>query len=148
MKKLMLAVCLMFGGATLVSAQDQASSRQSQSTQMDQDQQRISVSQLPEEVSSKLESQDYSGWTVDGAYTKQDSDHGQLYIVEMRQGNETKKVKFDAQGNEIDKKDKRGHKKSGQSSSNYNDNESSSGTLSQPGQSGDESGTGTQTDRP
>lgn len=137
----MLAVCLMFGGATLVSAQDdQASTRQSQSQSMDQDQQRISVSQLPEEISAKLESQDYSGWTVDGAYTKQDSEHGQIYIVEMRQGNETKKVKFDAQGNEL-KKDKDKKSRSGQSQDYRSDDESSSQPSETPGTSGTQPGT-------
>lgn len=124
----MLAVCLMFGGATLVAAQDQSATQQSQTETMDQDRQRISVSQLPDQVSSKLESQDYSGWTVDGAYSKQDDEKGQIYIIELRQGNETKKVKFDAQGNEIDKKDK--NKRDGQSHNYRQDDESAAGQSS------------------
>lgn len=106
MKKLLLAVCLMFGGATLVSAQvDQTTPTQTPQTQ-DQDQQQISVSELPDQVTAKLEGQDYSGWTVGNAYKKMDESNQEIYVVELRQGTETKKVKFDSDGNEIDKKDK------------------------------------------
>ena len=109
MKKLLLAVCLMFGGATLVSAQTDpsSSSSQTQTQDQDQDRQQISVSQLPDAVTSKLEGQDYSGWTVGNAYKKMDESNQEMYIVELRQGTETKKVKFDKDGNELDKgKDK------------------------------------------
>jgi Protein of unknown function (DUF2874). len=107
MKKVLLAVCLMFGGATLVSAQDDQSATQSQ-TQQDQDQQQIAVSELPEAVTAKLEGQDYAGWTVGNAYKKMDDANQEIYIVELRQGTETKKVKFDRDGNQLekDKKDK------------------------------------------
>lgn len=105
MKKLMLAVCLLFGGATLVSAQrtDQSTTpSQSQSSQ-DQDRQQISISQLPDAVTAKLESQDYSGWTIGNAYKKMDDAQGkgEIYIVELKKGTETKKVKFDKDGNEL-----------------------------------------------
>jgi hypothetical protein len=108
MKKIMLAVCLMFGGATLVAAQDQTPTQsQTQTTQdQDQDRQQISVSELPEGVTAKLESQDYSGWTVGNAYKKMDDSQNEIYIVEMKQGTETKKVKFDKDGNLIEKHDK------------------------------------------
>jgi len=106
MKKLMLAVCLMFGGATLVSAQEQPAAP-TQTTQ-DQDQgQQISVTELPDAVTAKLESQDYAGWTVGNAYKKMDESNAEIFIVELRQGAETKKVKFDKEGNQIEKdKDK------------------------------------------
>lgn len=104
MKKLMLAVCLLFGGATLVSAQrtDQSTPAQTQPSQ-DQDRQQISISQLPDAVTAKLESQDYSGWTIGNAYKKMDEAQGkgEIYIVELKKGTETKKVKFDKDGNEL-----------------------------------------------
>lgn len=78
----------------------------------DQDQDRgeeISIAQLPATVSEKLQSQDYVGWTVEKAHRKQ-KDGETVYAVELRQGNETKKVKFDAQGNEMDDKDKKDKK--------------------------------------
>ncbi len=105
MKKLMLAVCLMFGGATLVSAQQDQPATPSQAQTQD-DRQQISVSELPEAVTAKLESQDYSGWTVGNAYKKMDESNQEIYIVELKQGTETKKVKFDRDGNAIEKDDK------------------------------------------
>ncbi len=103
----MLAVCLMFGGATLVSAQEKdstATQGQSQSTQ-DQDRQQISISELPDAVTAKLESQDYSGWTIGNAYKKTDAsqNNSEVYIVELKKGTETKDVKFDKDGNEMNR---------------------------------------------
>ena len=111
MKKLMLAVCLMFGGATLVSAQDQQdqSATQSQTetqTPQDREGQQISVSELPDAVTAQLESPDYSGWTVGTAHKKMDDQQNEIYVVELRQGTETKKVKFDRDGNKMEGKDK------------------------------------------
>lgn len=116
MKKLLLAVCLTFGGATLVTAQDDRTSTstqtqtQAQSHDQDQDKQQISVSELPDAVTAKLESQDYSGWTVGSAYKKMGESNQEMYIVELRQGAETKKIKFDRDGNQIEK-DKQHHDK-------------------------------------
>jgi hypothetical protein len=108
MKKLMLAACLLFGGATLVSAQQtdpSATPSQSQSTDtQDQDKgQQISVSQLPDGVTAKLESQDYSGWTIGNAYKKTDNAQAgkETYTVELKKGTETKSVRFDKDGNEM-----------------------------------------------
>lgn len=107
MKKLMFAICLAFGGATLVQAQqtDPSTSDQTQIQGQDQDQDRqeISISQLPDEVTAKLESQDYSGWTVGKAYKKTDAaqNNEEIYIVEMKKGTEKKDVKFDKDGNEL-----------------------------------------------
>ncbi len=118
----MLAVCLMFGGAALVNAQDQPIPGQSQT--QDQDQQQIAVSELPDNVTSKLESSDYAGWTVGNAFRKMDDSNQEMYVIELRQGTETKKVKFDRDGNEIDKgkRDKSG-------SSNYRDD---AGQIEEP----------------
>lgn len=108
MKKLMLAVCLMFGGAAVVNAQEKATTpTQTQPTQ-DQDQdkegQEISISELPAAVTASLESQDYSGWTVGSAYKKTDADHDnmEVYVIELKKGTETKKVKFDKDGSKLD----------------------------------------------
>src|SRR3989337_3116283 len=109
MKKLLLAVCLMCGGATLVSAQNEPASSTETQTQtqtpqdQDQDRQQISVSELPDAVTAKLEGQDYSGWTVGNAYKKMDESNQEMYIIELKQGTETKKVKFDRDGNGIEK---------------------------------------------
>ncbi|HET9486996.1 MAG TPA: hypothetical protein VFO54_06165 [Chryseosolibacter sp.] len=105
MKKVLLAVALMFGGATFVSAQEQQPSTPGQTqatTPTQDDRQQISVSDLPDAVTAKLESEDYSGWTVGTAYKKMDENNMEIYIVELRQGTETKKVKFDRDGNKIE----------------------------------------------
>jgi hypothetical protein len=130
MKKILLAVCLMFGGASLVVAQDQSTTpSQTQTTTQDQDQekQQIAVSELPDAVSAKLESQDFSGWTVGNAYKKMDESNQEMYIVELKQGTETKKVKFDRDGNEIEKGK---HDKA--DNSNYRDAESTESTPADP----------------
>lgn len=95
----------MFGGAALVNAQDQGQTREDQTQTMDQheDGQQISVSELPDAVSSKLESQDYAAWTVGDVYKKTDESQNEIYTVELRQGADTKKVRFDKDGNKLDK---------------------------------------------
>ena len=130
MKKLLFAFCLMFGAAVAVNAQETQDTTKTQSDRynqqsddatqdqnqdqdrMNQDQdhdkgmQEISSSELPAAVQASLQGQDYSGWTTGQAY-KKDKDGETIYAVELTRGNETKKVKFDAQGNKIDKdKDK------------------------------------------
>ncbi len=106
MKKLMLAVCLMFGGAAFVTAQEQDQSTTPTETQptQDQDRQEIALSELPDAVTASLESQDYSGWTVGTAYKKTDASKNdmEVYLVELKKGTETKKVKFDKDGNKLD----------------------------------------------
>lgn len=118
MKKILLAVGLMFGGATLVNAQQQdqpTTPDQTQSTTLAQDQegQQIAVSELPDAVSAQLESDDYSGWTVGNVYKKTDENNMEIYVVELKQGTETKKVKFDKDGNKLehdkDKSEKADH---------------------------------------
>lgn len=79
-----------------------------QPSEDDMDREEISVAELPAAVSSQLESTDYAGWTVEEAY-KKEKDGETFYAVKLKQGNETKKVKFDAQGNKVDKKDKDKH---------------------------------------
>lgn len=91
---------------------NQGNQNQSRTQDQGRDQDRgeeISIAQLPATVSEKLQSQDYVGWTVEKAHRKQ-KDGETVYAVELRQGNETKKVKFDAQGNEMDDKDKKDKK--------------------------------------
>lgn len=104
MRKLFLAVCLMFGGATFVNAQqqDQSATQSPATTDQDQDRQEITASELPDAVSAKLESEDYSGWTVETCYKKMDESNNEIYIVELKQGTETKKVKFDRDGNKLE----------------------------------------------
>jgi len=113
MKKLMFAICLMLGAVVAVNAQDTTSTTtpsseyntQSQNQDQDQDKEAIAASELPAAVRASLEGQDYSGWTVGQAYRKM-KDGKTVYAVEMKQGSETKMVKFDEQGNKLKEKDK------------------------------------------
>jgi len=148
MKKIMLAVCLMFGGATLVAAQDQTPTQsQTQTTQdQDQDRQQISVSELPEGVTAKLESQDYSGWTVGNAYKKMDDSQNEIYIVEMKQGTETKKVKFDRDGNLIEKHDK-SHKDKADNTNYRDDSGETESSTEDESATDDDTQSETQTDQ-
>lgn|SRR5690606_13026943 len=112
MKKLLFALCFMLGAAVAVQAQD-TTSTQYQNDAMTQDQsqddaadkQSIAISELPATVTSSLQTSDYSGWQINNAY-KKEKDGETFYAVELKQGNETKMVKFDAQGNKVKEKDK------------------------------------------
>jgi hypothetical protein len=113
MKKLMLAVVLMFGAVAFVNAQDSTATdktnqTQTQTTTQDQERTQIQISELPEAISTSLESQDYSGWTVASAYrsTQKDSSDEtksmEVYVVELKNGAESKTVRFDKDGNKLD----------------------------------------------
>lgn len=118
MKKLLFAFSLLFGVAVAANAQDStATQEQTQTDQYrtddmnkdqddDKDKKEISVSQLPPAVSAQLQTQDYSGWTVSKAW-KKEKDGETTYAVELKNGNELKKVKFDAQGNVLKEKEKK-----------------------------------------
>ena len=97
---------------------DQMSSQNETGVTQDQDQEgeKIEVSELPAAVQTKLQSTDYQGWVVTSARKKMwsDPDNAQapskeVYVIEAKNGSDTKKLKFDKDGNEIehdkDKKD-------------------------------------------
>jgi hypothetical protein len=117
MKKLLFALCLLFGAAVAVNAQDTTSTQDQSSDQYrtddmnqdqddDKDKKEIAVSELPPAVSAQLQSQDYSGWTISKAF-KKEKDGETIYAVELKNGDEMKKVKFDAQGNVLKEKEKK-----------------------------------------
>lgn len=160
MKKIILAVCLAFGGATLVNAQQQQTDRtqhqtpqgqtqsQDQTQSMNQDQQdqgeQITASELPDGVIDKLASQDYTGWTVGNIYKKKGEDQKEMFVVEMRQGTETKKVKFDQDGNKLDKhkaKDKYKHSDKKSESNQYRKESSDASSSDDATQGTTEQGT-------
>lgn len=119
MKKLLFAFSLLFGVAVAANAQDStATQEQTQTDQYrtddmnkdqddDKDKKEISVSQLPPAVSAQLQTQDYSGWTVSKAWKKEKAGEDVIYGVELKNGEEIKKVKFDAQGNVLKEKEKK-----------------------------------------
>jgi hypothetical protein len=80
--------------ATPAPAQDQTASEQP-----------IAASDLPAAITASLQGQDYTGWTVSNA-VKKEKDGKTYYKVELKNGAETKTVKFDADGNKMKGKDK------------------------------------------
>jgi uncharacterized membrane protein YkoI len=115
MKKLLFAFAFMSFGSVAVMAQDSTSvSPQtppaSTEVQGAQDQsgdqgQAVTASELPAAIQTALQGQDYSGWTVANAM-KKEKDGKTVYAVELKNGAETKKVKFDADGTMLKEKDK------------------------------------------
>ena len=111
MKKLLFAIAFMTAGSVAVLAQDTASvaspspaAAPTETTTQDQDGQAIAASELPASIQSALQGQDYSGWTVGNAM-KKEKDGKTFYAVELSNGSETKKVKFDADGNVVKEKE-------------------------------------------
>ena len=108
MKKLLLAIAFMTAGSVAVLAQDTASvatpAPAPTEQSPDQEGQAIAASELPASIQSALQGQDYTGWTVGNAM-KKEKDGKTFYAVELSNGSETKKVKFDAEGNVVKEKE-------------------------------------------
>lgn len=98
------------GSTGTPTTDDQMSSDQSGVSQdQEQEGEKIEVSELPAAVQTKLQSNDYQGWVVTSARKKMwsDPDNAQaaskeVYVIEAKNGSETKKLKFDKDGNEIE----------------------------------------------
>ena len=88
--------------ATTGQSADQTSHDQHEYSDKDM----ISASELPQNIREQLQTQDYTGWTVRNAYRKM-KDNQTVYAVELTNGSEKKKVKFDAEGNVLKEKTKR-----------------------------------------
>jgi hypothetical protein len=102
MKKLLLSFILCSAALFAFAQEPAAAPAQDQkSTEM----QPVAASELPAAITASLQSQDYSGWIVDKAY-KKEKDGKTYYKVELKNGNETKTVKFDADGNMMKGKEK------------------------------------------
>jgi hypothetical protein len=103
MKKLLFA--LIMCTATLAAfAQDPAATPKPAAAGQDE-MQPVAASDLPPAITASLQGQDYTGWTVANAF-KKEKDGKTIYKVELKNGAETKTVKFDADGNKIKGKDK------------------------------------------
>lgn len=104
MKKLLFAL-FMVAATVTAFAQDASSSQPSQDQNASSEMQPVAASDLPAAITASLQSQDYSGWTVSNAY-KKEKDGKTIYKVELKNGEEMKTVKFDADGNKLKGKDK------------------------------------------
>jgi len=116
MKKLLVACCFMFGAVVAANAQDSTSTQSpatepssSYNTQQGDewgDKEVIAIGDLPSAISTQLQGSSYSGWTASKAWRKE-KEGKTWYAVELKKGSETKKVKFDAQGNVVKEKEKK-----------------------------------------
>jgi hypothetical protein len=111
MKKLMFASLALLGSVALVNAQDAAPQEESNkateavapapavetpvATEDQDDKTKIKSEELPEAVKKSLEAQEYRGWLIDAAYHVKSTDS---YEVELKNGAETKTVKFNKDG--------------------------------------------------
>ena len=124
MKKLMFASIALLGSVALANAQEATPQESNQATetaapapteateateatetaapetaapatQDQEDRAKIKSEELPEAVKKSLEAQEYRGWLIDAAYHVKSSDS---YEVELKNGAETKTVKFSADG--------------------------------------------------
>ena len=152
MKKVMFALCFMFGGIVVVTAQDTQDTTsnqyrtetqsqypqdaQAQPGQTQQERERIQTTELPDEVKRALEGQEYRGWLISGAFkanagdetspemsgqdnrttpdnTNNDANREQstnatgaegqeIFIVELKNGAETKTIRFDENGEKLE----------------------------------------------
>jgi hypothetical protein len=162
MKKVMFALCFMFGGIVVVTAQEtqdttsnqyrtetqsQSDQAQNQDQNQNQDRERIQSTELPDAIKRSLEGPEYRGWLVSGAFkssssssqqsttgqssmesetttpdanrpgnTTQESTQGntegntnaagaedeEIYIVELKNGAETKTIRFNKDGEKIE----------------------------------------------
>ena len=151
MKKVMFALCFMFGGIVVVTAQENTQDTtsnqyrtetqsqypqdgQAQPGQDQQERERIQTTELPDEVKRALEGQEYRGWLISGAFkakagettemsgqdnttapdnTNNDANREQstnaagaegeeIYIVELKNGAETKTIRFDENGEKLE----------------------------------------------
>jgi hypothetical protein len=116
MKKLMFASLALLGSVALANAQEAQPQESNQATEAvtpapapqeapavqeapaaaDQDEKtKIKSEELPEAVKKALEAQEYRGWLIDAAYHVKATDS---YEVQLKNGAETKTVKFDKEG--------------------------------------------------
>lgn len=102
MKKLMfamLAVCASFIAANAQEAPATDQQQPSTSAVAPQDDKvKIKSDELPETVKKSLEAQEYKGWLINAAYHNKAAD---TYEVELKNGAETKTVKFNKDGKKI-----------------------------------------------
>lgn len=63
----------------------------------------VQMSELPEAISSKLQEDEYQEWTPTASYLVRDENEETVYHIDLQKEDEMKTVKFDSEGNKIDK---------------------------------------------
>lgn len=105
MKKVMFAFAAMLGSVAFVNAQDESNNLKTPETTTQEattpdapaqeEKTKIKSEELPAPVKTALESQDYRGWLIDSAFKYNATE---TYEVNLKNGAETKVVKFDKDG--------------------------------------------------
>lgn len=113
MKKMFLtfvaAGALMFSAQTAsaqVTGEEREAANQEMQQQQQQDFQQIETNQLPDAINQAVE-RDFQGATVSEAYTKEKDGETKYRIVLTTDTGESRELFADAQGNWIDKDDKK-----------------------------------------
>lgn len=114
MKRVIFSLIAVLFAFVAVNAQVTDTTRQRQQTQpgINQGQQddyvRIRIEELPDEVQTTLEGNEYNNWEVSNAYRSNTTGN---YRIEVRNGAQTKMLMFDEEGKLLkNKEDKQGMK--------------------------------------
>ncbi|HEY9044442.1 MAG TPA: hypothetical protein VIN08_01030 [Ohtaekwangia sp.] len=101
MKKVMFVLFALVAGVGFANAQvaSEPAPAATESTQLQGDKVKIKAEELPQTVKKALEGEDYRGWLINAAYHDKTKN---TYEVELKNGAETKTVKFDKEGKKID----------------------------------------------
>lgn len=108
MKNLIIAGLVMFLGlfSTQTFAQTDMTSRDKMEMQDDKNKTSIAVSELPAPVRTALASDAHAGWEAKEAWKITKDDGAVYYKVNAVKGSAKTTLKFDSNGNIVDKKDK------------------------------------------
>lgn len=105
MKKVMFAFAAMLGSVAFVNAQDASTNLKpaepatAQESPAQDEKVKIKSEELPAPVKKALETDDFKGWLIDSAYKYTATE---TYEVSLKNGAETKVVKFDKDGKKVD----------------------------------------------
>jgi hypothetical protein len=98
MKKPFLIALATVASLTFVNAQTATPSAEKTTVQQEE-KVKIKSDELPESVKTSLNGDQYKGWQIDAAYQYKTSGN---FEVMLKNGTESKTVKFDKDGNKID----------------------------------------------
>ncbi len=97
----MFAFAAMLGSVVFVNAQDQSNNAVTTPAATEQQDEKVKIKseELPDGVKKALEMQDYRGWLIDSAFKNTAKE---TYEVHLKNGAETKVVKFDKDGKKVE----------------------------------------------
>lgn len=101
MKKVLFVLSLVAGVASAnaqITASATANPSDATVTTNQEDKVKIKAEELPQTVKTTLEGDEYRGWLINTAYHHKGKD---VYEVELKNGAETKTIKFDKEGKKV-----------------------------------------------